>query len=77
MLDDDVPSVYPKEIAWAPRSSIKDFSFKNSKCKSVDHCYYIWATECYIMIKHGIRIVLLSHTYKQTEKAAVPFLYTF
>ena len=25
------------------------------------------------MIKHGIRIVLLGHTYKQTEKAAVPF----
>ena len=25
------------------------------------------------MIKHGIRIVLLSHTYKYTEKAAVPF----
>ena len=29
------------------------------------------------MIKHGKRIVLLGHTYKQTEKAAVPFLYTF
>lgn len=25
------------------------------------------------MIKHGIRIVLLGHTYKHTEKAAVPF----
>ena len=29
------------------------------------------------MIKHGIRIVLLGHTYKHTEKAAVPFLHTF